>query len=206
MSIISTELKKAAIAFITSQNYKLFGTIVADAEDGIPQVVNWDKAIAQGRYAGFFEKAFEWENMTYELFPYFCGARDGWRERMGFHSPDPTFSAFVKADMAMVTVPARLGFGVEVFHLLQSGKTWKEGPVCTLATSPYYSVAQEIMAAEDDPQELKVSAPWYTVIPTDLVQLREGPKLPEFELDEDKGIWVEKETDDEDDENDEDDE
>ena len=118
---------------------------------------------------------------------------------MGFHSPDPAFSAFVKAGMAKVTVPARLGFGVEVLHLLQAGKTWKEGPVSTLATSPYYSVAQEIMAAEDDPQEVKVSAPWYTVIPTDLVQLREGPKLPEFELDDEKGIWVEKEVDDEDD-------
>ncbi|KAH7111144.1 hypothetical protein B0J11DRAFT_599048 [Dendryphion nanum] len=162
VSIISTELKKAAIAFITSQNYKLFGTIVADADDGIPQVESWDKAIAQGKYAEFFEKAFEWENMTYELYPYFWGARGGWRERMGFHSPDPALSAFVKAGMAKVTVPARLGFGVEVLHLLQCGKTWKEGPVSTLATSPYYSVAQEIMAAEDDPQEVKVSAPWYT--------------------------------------------
>lgn len=54
-SIINTELKKAAISFITAQNYKVFGTVLPDPEDGIPQITAFD-AIRQGNYADFFKK------------------------------------------------------------------------------------------------------------------------------------------------------
>lgn len=81
-SIIRNELKKAAISFITQQNYKIFGTVVVDPDDNIPQVNGFAKAMAQGSYADFFEKAFEWENLTYSLYPYFWAKRDTWRERM----------------------------------------------------------------------------------------------------------------------------
>ncbi|KAF2734484.1 hypothetical protein EJ04DRAFT_602997 [Polyplosphaeria fusca] len=189
--IINTELKKTAIAFMTAQNFKLFGSVEKDAQDGIPQVTEFDKALEQGAYADFFEKAFEWENMTYALYPYFWAARDTWRERMGFHSPDPTFTAFIKAGMARVTVPAKLGFGLEVVHFLDSGRIWQKGPVSTLASSEYYSVAQEIMAAEAKVEEVRVSEPWYTVVPTDLVRLRADGELPRFRVDG-KGVWVER--------------
>jgi hypothetical protein len=192
-SIISTELKKAAISFITAQNYKVFGSVTVDPEDKIPEVAesDFDKAIKQGNYADFFEKAFEWENMTYALYPYFWANRSTWRERIGFHSPDPAFSAFVKAGVAKVTIPVRLGFGIEAIHFLDRGKIWQGGPVSTLATSEYYSVAQEILAAEAQPDEVKVSDPWYTVIPTELVQLRKDDILPRFKTDN-NGVWIER--------------
>lgn len=94
--------------------------------------------------------------------------------------------------MAKVTIPARLGFGLEVIHLLESGNIWHEGLVSKLRTSPYYSVAQDILEAEANTEEVKVSEPWYTVIPTDLVQLRETSELPRFKLDKTKGVWVER--------------
>jgi hypothetical protein len=197
-SVISNELKKACISFITAQNFKVFGTIETDPIHQIPEVNNFDKALVQGRYAEFFEKAFEWENMQYLLYPYFWGARSSWRDRVGFHSPDPAFSNFVKAGAAHVTLPARLGHSLEVIHLLDTGKLWQEGPVSTLVGSPYYSVAQEILAAEASPSEVKVSAPWYTVVPTDLVRLRHemADVLPRFKLNQD-GVWVEKQPDEE---------
>jgi hypothetical protein len=192
-TIISTEMKKASIAFMTGQNFEKFGTITANGTDKIPEVQATDmqKAIDQGSYADFFEKAFEWENMTYLLYPYFWGRRSTWRQRIGFQSPDPAFSDFVKAGMTKVTVPARIGFGLEVIHMLESGKIWEAGPVSTLVTSPYYGMAQEILEAESKPTEVKVSKPWYTVIPTDLVQLRHDAVLPRFKLDN-NGVWVER--------------
>lgn len=163
-----------------------------NATDNIPEVTEYEKAKEQGHYAEFFEKAFEWENLQYLLYPYFWGRRSGWRERVGFHSPDPVFSAFVKAGAAHVTIPARLGFSLEVIHLLETGRPWDDGPVCTLVRSPYYSVAQEILAAEANPgTEVKVGEPWYTVIPTTLVRLREDSVLPEFRPDA-NGVWDEK--------------
>lgn len=130
--------------------------------------------------------------MTYSLYPYFWSNRSTWRQRLGFRSPDPAFSAFVQAGMAKVVVLASLGFGVEVIHLLDNGKIWQEGPPSRLATNRYYSLIQEIMAAEANPDEVKVSEPWYTVIPTDLVQPRPDEVLPRFRLDG-KDIWVERE-------------
>ena len=110
---------------------------------------------------------------------------------MGFHSPDPTFSAFIKAGMAKVTIPVRLGFGLEAIHFLETGKTWQKGPVSTLTGSEYYSIAQEILAAEPQPDEVKVSEPWYTIIPTELVQLRKDDRLPRFKMDSNV-VWVER--------------
>lgn len=75
--------------------------------------------------------------------------------------------------------------------MLENGHLWQEGPVPTLASNPFYNVAQEIMDAEANPAETKVSKPWFTVIPTKLVQLRADAVLPEFEPDEDS-VWVEK--------------
>lgn len=95
---------------------------------------------------------------------------------MGFQSPDNAFTDSVKAGVAKPTVPARLGHRLEVVHLLDSGKIWQEGPVSTLTTNEYYSVAQEILTAEANWQEVKVSDPWYTITPTDLVQLRTDSK------------------------------
>ena len=53
------------------------------------------------------------------------------------------------------------------------------------------------MAAKAHQDEIKVSDPWYTVIPTDLVPLRRNEVLPRFKLDG-KGVWVERKPEDSD--------
>lgn len=52
----------------------------------------------------------------------------------------------------------------------------------TLWEIEYYGVAQEISRAEDEPKKEEVSAPWYTIVPTNLVKLRAHDTLPEFEV------------------------
>jgi len=193
-AIIADELKKSCIEFMTTQNFDTFGSVEMDQSEGIPEVHDFTRAITQGKYAEFFEKAFEWENLQYLLYSYFWGRKSGWRNHMALRSADPKFAAFLKAGAALLTIPARLGFSMEVIHFLETGKTWKEGPVSELAGYKYYSVAQEILAAKAHPGvEVAVGDPWYTVTPTDLVRLRaesERP-LPEFEFDKATGVWVE---------------
>jgi hypothetical protein len=66
------------------------------------------------------------------------------------------------------------------------------GRCAPLVRSPYYSVAQEILAAEANPgTQVKVGEPWYKVIPTTLVRLRGDSVLPEFRPDV-NGVWDEK--------------
>jgi hypothetical protein len=190
--IVRDELKKTCIAFMTAHNFEIFGTVEANASDQIPEVTDFAKAIEQGRYLEFFEQAFEWENLQYLLYPYFWARRSNWADRVSFQSPDPDFTSFVKSGAAKVTIPARLGFSVEVIHFLETGQPWMDGPVSELKTSPFYSAAQEIDAAEaSSGTETAVGKPWYTVVPTELVRLRDDSSLPRFELDSD-GVWIEK--------------
>ena len=72
--------------------------------------------------------------------------------------------------------------------MLDTGKISKAGPPSTLTTAAYYSIAQEILKAEADPKETTVSAPWYTVIPTELVRLKETSDLPRYATDK-NGVW-----------------
>lgn len=58
MSILSTELKKAAMSFNTTQNYQFFSTVEADPDDGnsISEVTDFQRAINQGTYLQFLKK------------------------------------------------------------------------------------------------------------------------------------------------------
>jgi len=59
--------------------------------------------------------------MTYALYPYFLARKSTWCQRWFHPPPDPVFSDVAKAGMTKVTAPVRLGFGLEVIHMLDSG-------------------------------------------------------------------------------------
>jgi hypothetical protein len=197
--LVRAELKRACASFLTMQNFEQLGGAVSTqgSEGGIPQVTDFAAAYAQGRYAQFLEQAFEWENLQYALYPYFWARRETWRSRLKASldvsaAGDPEFAAFVRAGAARVTLPARLGFGAEVLYFLQTGITWGQGPLLDLITPEYRALLDEIRDAEADPAvETKVGKPWLTEVPTDLVRLRPGPVMPQWELDETEDIYVE---------------
>jgi hypothetical protein len=101
------ELKRLALTMLTGQEFELFGA-VDDAEDGLPGVA-LAEATAEGRYIRFFEQAFEWERMSYWLFPYFWARRASWLQRLALDDRDPQFAEFLRAGAGRVLVAARPG-------------------------------------------------------------------------------------------------
>ncbi len=68
----------------------------------------------------FFEEAFEWEHMSYFLFPYYWARRDSWAMRNNADAVDPRFRAFLNAGAARVIVPITPGYESKVLHYLNS--------------------------------------------------------------------------------------
>lgn len=53
----------------------------------------------------FIETAFDWENMTYQLHPYFYSDKNNWAELLDLTDDNPHFEAFMQASYATVRVP-----------------------------------------------------------------------------------------------------
>lgn len=67
-----------------------------------------------------FEDAFEWDQMTYFLYPYYWARRESWGIRTGTEAIDPRFKAFLEAGAARVIVPVTPGFEAKVLAYLES--------------------------------------------------------------------------------------
>jgi hypothetical protein len=93
----------------------------------------------------FFEKAFEWTQMTYWLYPYFWGRREQWGERLGLQDPDPLHQQFLRAGSARVLVPVTPGYEERVLYYLNTAG-WEDQRVIwtpdadAQATNPLASV------------------------------------------------------------------
>ncbi|WP_294243732.1 hypothetical protein, partial [uncultured Chryseobacterium sp.] len=61
-------------------------------------------------FVKFMEQAFEWEIMSYHLYPYYWGERKSWSELYQSDDNDPIFRAFMQSGMARVIVTVRPGF------------------------------------------------------------------------------------------------
>jgi hypothetical protein len=75
-------------------------------------------ADAQAPIVRFFEDAFEWEHMTYFLYPYHWGRRASWPLHTNAKSTDPQFQAFLEAGAARLIVPVTPGFEAKVVAYL----------------------------------------------------------------------------------------
>jgi hypothetical protein len=189
--LIRTELKRAAITLLTSQHFDLFGNVAVDSL-GNSEIASLSKAAALGKYTNFVERAFEWENMTWALYPYYWARKETWPDRMRFRSPDPVMQDFVRAGAARVSLPARVGFALEALYFLERGKVWGPGPVLDARRLENRDLADEVLEAEKEGgKEEKKGEPWFTVVPTNLVKLRADDKYPAWKFDAKLKIWRE---------------
>jgi hypothetical protein len=111
------ELQKWSIKLMRAKPYTFDGVI---DEQGVQEV---DPAAAdeQAPIVRFFEEAFEWDQMSYFLHPYFWGRRASWDPRQRITvSEDPQHEAFLKAGSARVIVPVTPGYEDRVLHYLES--------------------------------------------------------------------------------------
>ena len=186
--IEQAELKKAGITLLTAQQFDGFGAIELSAQ-GYPQL-NFPTSDAQGRYARFFEQAFEWEQMMYFFYPYFWGKKSRWLDRALLNDTDPLFAEFLKAGMARVVFPVRPGFEKAVIHYLETGEIWNGGDPPDINSPMYVSIVKEVQEQQGAPgQEVTQGDPWQVRLPTTLVMLRPDSSLPRWKKDA-GGNWV----------------
>lgn len=53
----------------------------------------------------FLERVFDWDNMTYELHPYFYASKANWSQLLDLSDDDPHFEAFLRSSFATIQVP-----------------------------------------------------------------------------------------------------
>ncbi|MDG5809099.1 hypothetical protein P9869_42135 [Streptomyces ossamyceticus] len=160
----------------------------------LPPVLLRDNAVANATALDFFERAFDWRNMTYTLHPYFWGRESTWLDRATMKSTDPLLERFLKAGAATVVVPVQPSFTEAVLWYQLTGEIWTGGPVPELSSTgdpdaalynSYLSeiedetdlvdIDREVEIDKDDPDS------WTVRLPTTLVWLQPGPELPDLE-------------------------
>ncbi|WP_238639951.1 hypothetical protein [Chryseobacterium elymi] len=125
------------------------------------------------RYAAFIkfmEQAFEWELISYYLYPYYWGNRANWGDLYQFDDNDPVFRAFMQSGMARVIVTVRPGFEEAVRHFLATGQIWNGGEIPVIDDPLFLSIVDELRS----PKATKEGEPWREKIPTSLTILQAG--------------------------------
>jgi hypothetical protein len=175
--VIAEELKRGVIEMLTGTNFK-GRDAMKQVPDGQPPQVNLDSAIAVAEEIQFIEQAFEWENLTYVLYPYFWAKDERWPRLADVTGADPDFARFVRSGSARVVVPARPKFENQVCLYVDFGLLWGGGPVPTVNDPDYLSVAAEIIAQQSPPDDGEKRRSWEVRLPTTLVWLDDDSTLP----------------------------
>jgi hypothetical protein len=188
-SIELTELKRGCIDLIT-EGTAVGHTSISVAVDGKPTTVyreedatlipGWRSPLANGSVAEYFERAFEWDQTTYEFHPYYWAASERWAETAQAAGADPIFENFLRAGSASVSVPVRPGFERTVIFFLKTGLIWGGGYLPLFTNPDMLDVYADVeLGTQLDPPE-QIGEPWELRLPTSLVMLQEVDELPEF--------------------------
>ena len=126
----------------------------------------------------FLEQAFEWENLTYVLYPYFWTDRSRWPSMATISGVDTDFARFLRAGAARVVIPARPMFAAQVSLYASLGVIWGGGQPPAPNDPDYLSVADEIRAQERKPLDGTQVDAWKISVPTTLVWLQNTGEPP----------------------------
>ncbi|KYF65532.1 hypothetical protein BE11_16375 [Sorangium cellulosum] len=184
------ELKKSIIARLTNETVKGSTGLIEPTPQGklehlpglnVPAATaDVDDFAAKVR---FFEQAFEWENLSYVLYPYFWGDATQWARGLAHEEDDPLFENFLRAGAARVVVAVRPGFIEDVLYYLHMRKVWMGGPLPLFGDPRYLPIVDEIRALTGAPGGEKPYSDetWDIVVPTELIRLRDDDRLPTWE-------------------------
>jgi len=137
----------------------LQGSVFTDYETTLSSKL--DKYTA---FVKFMEQAFEWENLSYYLYPYYWGNKQNWGDLYQSENTDPLFRAFLQSGMARVVATVRPGFEDVVQFYLATGKIWNGGEVPVIGDELYLSIVDEMK----QPKGEKQGKAWLTRLPTTL--------------------------------------
>lgn len=172
-------LRKNCISYLLDQNPSALNTygksnLFYTNNGGAPSFGNTEVKVNEeldnyAAFVKFMEQAFEWEIMSYNLYPYYWGSRQDWPSLYQYdESNDPLFRNFMQAGMARVVVTVRPGFEEAVRYYMQTGQIWNGGEVPVIEDELYLSLIDELRKPEGE----KLGKAWPTRVPTALTILQ----------------------------------
>jgi hypothetical protein len=179
-----TELKRSAIELFSLQRFENFDAMFDGDISNLPKFAFQD-SIDEGKFVRFFEQAFEWENMTYEFYPYFWGKKKNWIKINSISDGDPIFEKFLKAGFARVVVPVRPSYLLSILHYQKTGLIWEGADQPIIDDETLASILTDVNEISTYPDGMELDE-WEVRVPTNLVKLRailpeNEPGLPTFE-------------------------
>lgn len=181
-SIQSGELKRSFIGLMLGEHFAQ-AYVPAPNPGQFPPNPTYIKK--WGAMVAFFERAFEWENMMYSLYPYFWGRQSKWGELILIQDTDPQFEAFLKAGAARVVVPVRPGYEGALAHYQETGDLWMGEEIPDMFSDFYVAIIDEIKARNYSAANEICVSEWDVKLPTTLVMLKDDETLPTWEPDMD---------------------
>jgi AcrR family transcriptional regulator len=179
--VIREELKRLVIEMLYGSRFNGVSAVQRSLDTPtVPPGVDPDAALDAVPEIQFLEQVFEWDKMTYVLYPYFWADAGQWADLQPIEGADPEFARFLRAGSARVVVAARPGYANAVNHWLWFGRPWGGGPAPTPGAVGYVSIADEIRALNQAPDEGEPQESWEVRLPTTLIWLDPDPTLPKY--------------------------
>lgn len=128
--------------------------------------------ISLDRYANlvkFIEQAFEWDEISYNFYPYYWADKSKWQDLYQQDVDDPLFRSFLQSGMARVIAPVRPGFEEAVMFYMVSGQVWNGNDAPAIGDDLYLSVIDELRNPE-----YTIEESWETRVPTSLTMIQAG--------------------------------
>jgi hypothetical protein len=171
--IEQTILRKNCISYLVDANpnsAKTYGKLMHNnsnsfADYSVTVDGNLDSYTA---FAKFLEQAFEWEIMSYHLYPFYWGNKAEWLKLYQQDNADGLFRSFMQSGLARVIVTVRPGFEATVQHYMSTGQIWNGGQVPVIGDPLYLSLVDEMKEPTGKPE----GKAWATRVPTTLTILQ----------------------------------
>lgn len=148
-------------------------------------VINLKEAKEKGEVVQFLEQAFEWEKLSYVLYPYFYGDKSRWMETYDHFDNelnDLSFVAFLRAGYARVLVPVRDPYRNAVLQFLYTRKPWNGGSAPVIGDDLYLPIFEELRNKTDEYHDaVPEGESWEFVLPTSLIYLQQDSTLPTYD-------------------------
>ncbi|HWU89497.1 MAG TPA: hypothetical protein VN253_19685, partial [Kofleriaceae bacterium] len=132
-----------------------------------------DIDVAQPRQLQFFERTFEWRELSYRFIQ---GGRQRERAAAGRGAVgDERFLEFLEAKWAQLLVPVNPHEAMAVLYFLASGMLWEGDAAWIPAHQADVALVSELKKLRPGPRELRrVGEPWEVVVPTTISVLQDG--------------------------------
>ena len=176
------------------QNRPLDYDNIDESKNDDPRI-DFDEIAETAQEIRFLNLAFEWENLTWVLYPYFWGRRNEWSTKMLWDDPDTRFVEFLKAGAARVVVPVRPDWEAAVDHYMMTRIVTFDADLDdeTIGDELRLSILDEYRAQQGaaDGGKHIADKDFDVILPTTLVLLRKDRSLPRWERTEDgNGPWM----------------